>query len=176
MNTTATRTSRPATDRQWSFIESLAVEVYGADNAPEDILAMRESNPSVSDASRIIDDLKGKRSAARQRAAQPERPARPSTPTRRGGPTEEGIYKRGDSLFQVFASRNGGHLLAKELVDGSWEYRGAAGRFVQDGERLSLDEAKQYGRTTGRCIICQRLLTNPESVEAGIGPVCGGRI
>ena len=27
----------------------------------------------------------------------------------------------------------------------------------------------------GRCCACGRLLTDPESIESGIGPVCGGR-
>jgi hypothetical protein len=28
----------------------------------------------------------------------------------------------------------------------------------------------------GRCRVCNRSLTNPESIESGIGPVCAGRI
>ncbi len=32
--------------------------------------------------------------------------------------------------------------------------------------------AKAYGMESGRCCVCGRLLTVPESIEAGIGPVC----
>ena len=32
-----------------------------------------------------------------------------------------------------------------------------------------------YGRSTGNCSCCGRLLTNPESVARGIGPICAGR-
>lgn len=32
-----------------------------------------------------------------------------------------------------------------------------------------------YGRTTGSCACCGRLLTDPESVERGIGPICAER-
>ena len=33
-----------------------------------------------------------------------------------------------------------------------------------------------HGKATGHCGICRRQLTNPESVERGIGPVCASRI
>jgi hypothetical protein len=31
-----------------------------------------------------------------------------------------------------------------------------------------------YGRRTGQCSICGRLLENAESIERGIGPICAG--
>jgi len=33
----------------------------------------------------------------------------------------------------------------------------------------------RYGHLIGACGICSRTLTNPESLERGIGPVCAGR-
>jgi hypothetical protein len=33
-----------------------------------------------------------------------------------------------------------------------------------------------YGHGIGRCGICHRTLTRAESIEAGIGPVCAGRL
>ena len=38
--------------------------------------------------------------------------------------------------------------------------------------RLTLDEAKTYGRRTGTCCCCGATLTNAVSIEAGIGPIC----
>lgn len=35
--------------------------------------------------------------------------------------------------------------------------------------------AETYGKETGNCCICNRLLTDPESVARGIGPICAGR-
>lgn len=35
-----------------------------------------------------------------------------------------------------------------------------------------LESAKLYGKTTGECGICHKTLTNPESIAAGIGPIC----
>lgn len=34
------------------------------------------------------------------------------------------------------------------------------------------DAGKAYALESGNCFVCNRLLTDPESIEAGIGPVC----
>lgn len=39
-----------------------------------------------------------------------------------------------------------------------------------------LESTAAYGRETGQCGQCGRTLTNPESIAAGIGPICAGRI
>lgn len=38
-----------------------------------------------------------------------------------------------------------------------------------------LKEAIAYGRRTGVCACCGRTLTDPESIDRGIGPICAGR-
>jgi len=56
--------------------------------------------------------------------------------------------------------------------------RGYTGRHGDLIERLAADPlaaAAAYGRDTGECGICHRELTNPESVAAGIGPICRSR-
>lgn len=35
-----------------------------------------------------------------------------------------------------------------------------------------LEAAIAYGKRTGRCTVCHRKLTDPKSIEAGIGPIC----
>jgi len=37
------------------------------------------------------------------------------------------------------------------------------------------EEAIKYGRSTGMCSCCGRELTNQESINAGIGPICQGK-
>lgn len=39
-------------------------------------------------------------------------------------------------------------------------------------ERDPQEAAIAYGRATGRCSICGRELTDPESIARGIGPIC----
>lgn len=56
--------------------------------------------------------------------------------------------------------------------------RDADSAIVNVLEALDADPAKvisDSGHTNGQCSCCGRELTNPESVELGIGPVCAGR-
>lgn len=57
-----------------------------------------------------------------------------------------------------------------------WTYAPGVGAEVAHLTPLSLEEAKKFGHLNGVCIICCRALTDPESVEAGIGPVCAKKI
>lgn len=48
-------------------------------------------------------------------------------------------------------------------------------RLVADAEgalQLTLQMAKQHVLTSGNCFVCGKLLTEPTSIELGIGPVC----
>lgn len=38
------------------------------------------------------------------------------------------------------------------------------------------EQAKAYGRRTGTCSVCGRGLTNHASIDAGIGPICAGKM
>jgi hypothetical protein len=38
------------------------------------------------------------------------------------------------------------------------------------------DLGKAYARMSGNCYVCGRTLTTPESIEAGIGPICAGKV
>lgn len=46
---------------------------------------------------------------------------------------------------------------------------------LEDVERRGLEAVQEIGRATGRCCICSRMLTNQDSIAAGIGPVCAER-
>lgn len=37
------------------------------------------------------------------------------------------------------------------------------------------EAGKRYAMISGNCYVCNRTLTTPESIEAGIGPVCAGK-
>lgn len=90
----------------------------------------------------------------------------------------EGMWRTADgAIWKVLPGRTTGNLYAKRLGEGgSFEYVvGGIHRVRETGVRLTLDEAKQYGRVTGRCCVCARLLTDPASITAGIGPVCAAR-
>lgn len=108
------------------------------------------------------------------------------------------MYKYDGDIYKVQKAVHGsGNLYAKKLVvlDGGYEvqsgegWRGgrltkvtvsfeyAPGIFnkLSEDDRLSLEEAREFGALYGTCCVCGRLLTNELSIALGIGPVCGSR-
>lgn len=90
-------------------------------------------------------------------------------------------------MLRVYLGQQSGQLLCKKVVkveapaegerEYDLEYQGRADRFVTAAyRRMNLDEAKVWGKATGHCCVCARRLDVPESVDAGIGPKCAGRI
>jgi hypothetical protein len=56
------------------------------------------------------------------------------------------------------------------------------GKFSEDVKNLLIDAndnllqlAKMYGHETGVCSICSRTLSDPLSIQMGIGPICAKR-
>lgn len=80
-------------------------------------------------------------------------------------------------IWKIQKSPNSGHLYAKQLVDGRWEYApGAMKMLPYRAQPLTLEEAAKYGKLYGMCCICGRTLTNEASIEAGIGPICASKV
>ena len=178
MNTQTSTTFVPATERQMAFIADL-LRAIDPDNAAEDMLAIEQADSPLTKAgaSREIERLIGERDRVRKVAkAERQQAQREATPAQ--AEISEGFYKSGDgNIYQVTQARHGSHFLAKVLdrETGKFEYAGAAKRFVKADQRMTLEEAKEYGKQTGNCLVCGRRLTAEASVEAGVGPVCAGR-
>jgi hypothetical protein len=82
-----------------------------------------------------------------------------------------GYYWKDEQIIEAYHTKNG-FLVARTIVDNKkGDYLGKAG-LKGLGEKLTLDEIKELGRVTGRCMICSKELTDPVSIEIGIGPVC----
>jgi hypothetical protein len=95
----------------------------------------------------------------------PVTPAAPVTP----GLAEGYVWVDGDGVGRLQRSA-AGHLYLKMRTGTSWDY--VPGGMRRNLRPMTLEEAKQYGRRTGTCCICGAHLENPESVAAGIGPIC----
>lgn len=134
-------------------------------------------------ASAVIDVLKD--APHRAQAAKPS-----ETPSE----APEGMHRIADRIYKVQRSQESGRVYAKELVKVSepatfagvrvtgeythkFEFQYAAGavRRLSEATLMTLEEAKEFGALYGTCCVCGRTLTNEESIEAGIGPVCAGR-
>lgn len=184
--------SHSATEPQIAFILSLTDEVGEADAASmlwSNFEATDASELSTKDASAYItllkkaqDELrKQERKAAaerrnRQRKAAAERRVLQEAKAAVEG-LDEGVYAYEGDVFRVYPARQGGHLLAKRFNPETreWDYLGAASRFVSADMKMPLEDAMRFGLDFGICVCCARALTDPDSINAGIGPVCKKR-
>lgn len=94
----------------------------------------------------------------------------------------EGFYRLDDDIIKVVKSQQD-RLYAKKLVvfyddnhtaptKGVWEYVPGLMSKLDLDMALTKDEAAEFGQLYGVCAICGALLTNEESIERGIGPIC----
>lgn len=96
--------------------------------------------------------------------------------------TEEGMYRFDGVIYKVQRSRSTRHLYAKRLhgdttTEWHFTYAGSPNRLgLTAAHRMTLEEAAAWGAQFGTCCVCAATLTNPESIAAGIGPVCATRI
>lgn len=149
--------SNPASDAQLGLLRKLFVEKFDAEKAAECAAWLDTHKLSKATASHKITTL----------LAMPtvNRPAE----------LDEGMYKVGDDIFKVYFTQ-AGHIATKQLTEDGFEYTGRKPLArIKPEHRMTLDQAKEYGKVTGTCCNCGRLLTNEDSIEAGIGPICAGK-
>lgn len=103
------------------------------------------------------------------------------------GELESGMYRNsaGD-IFKVYKAVHGsGKMCAKVLhithpfgdlqASVEFEYVGLAAKHVTADQRMTIEEAKEFGAIYGVCCVCGATLTDEGSIAAGIGPVCSGK-
>lgn len=160
---TVLATQSPATEKQIEFlIKLLAERIADPEHALDAIKWVNEHRMSKATASAKIS----------QYMAMPKvRKAFSSTIE-----LDEGMYRVGEDIFKVYRTRESDVLVTKQLVEGVFEYTGTKPlEFITAEHRMTLDEAKEYGKVTGTCCNCGRKLTNESSIADGIGPVCAGK-
>jgi hypothetical protein len=92
----------------------------------------------------------------------------------------EGIYavetSSGMVYYKVVSGTNTGRWYAKMWDGEEWAYEGQRPlHHLTAANRVSADQASQFGAVTGRCVFCSRKLTDERSIEVGYGPVCAER-
>lgn len=181
----ARETPRKCSEKQWEWLRKLTDKDVPA-GSPADLvrsLALSEasyddSKVSAKDASAALDVLFNAPRMARKALPESEE-------------LTEGVYRHPTSgaLVKAYLTRGSG-----QLVGAIWEdydepeptKRGLKfGEFVYQGkrglngltlkDRLTLDEAKALGAEFHYCCVCGIELTNPDSIAAGIGPVCANK-
>lgn len=92
--------------------------------------------------------------------------------------TQDGMYKQGDTIYKVQKAIHGsGNLYAKVLIvdgpgDAHFEYAPGAITALRPADKMTLQEAAAFGRLYGVCCKCGAALTDEDSIERGIGPIC----
>ncbi len=123
----------------------------------------------------------------------PTTPARVHVEREAVKPLTDGFYRRlsadGARIFKVVWNQTGANLYAKELVTelipatddepmhyvATWTYAPGALRQLTAAMRLTEEQAAEFGQLYGVCCICSARLSNEESIERGIGPVCADK-
>lgn len=157
-------------DKQRAFAKSL-IERKGA---------RRDANPDTmtrAEIRRFIDDMLTRPDAPRKAAATDRREA--LTP---------GLYRKGGQLVKLQTSRTSGNLYGlvwsayaepeqtrKGLKYGEFVYTPGVMRGLTADDKLTLDEAKRMGHEQNFCRVCGIELTHPDSIAAGIGPICASK-
>lgn len=151
-----------ATEKQIQYINSLAEARAGIEVAEKALEYGRQLwrlDAFTKDAASEVIDLMKK--------VQP--PQREEAP--------EGMHRLGSNVYKVQRSIHGtGRVYAKRLEDGRFVYAPGVVKRLSPQTVLTLEEAQELGRLYGTCVVCGRTLTNEQSIEMGIGPVCRGRL
>lgn len=179
----------PATEKQIEFVRSLiARKDSGWSIMPEEILVKNFASKKATSA--LIDDLMKCYDKPRPSAPSPERPAAPTnSPARRipasripagryaltGADGTTDFYSVDKPTEGKWTGYTFVNLIRSSIrADGRFAQRGAAGqailaRIEAAGPRESM---ARYGHEIGSCGMCNRTLTDPESIRLGIGPIC----
>jgi hypothetical protein len=162
MNTLAI--TSPATEKQINFlIKLLAEKIEDPAKSLDAIKWVNEHKLSKATASAKIDEYMKMPSVRKAFSTAVE--------------LDEGMYRVDDAIYKIYRTTETNEIVAKQLVEGVFEYLGKKPlKFITAEHRMTLDEAKEYGRITNTCCVCSRRLTNETSVAEGIGPVCAGRV
>lgn len=171
---TAPRSDAPS-EKQLAFARQLweATTVPGGEHTSWDDFAEQlrtKGEWTKRSMSKLIDGLKPLADKVRAE----ERAAASTSRAAQSAEVPVGMHKHDDRIYRVVVSRESGRRYAKQLSeDGThFDYAQGAIRNLSADTLLSLEEAMEFGKATGQCCVCARTLTNPESIELGIGPIC----
>lgn len=166
----ATRDHRLGTDQRGSRPLSAA--------AAAKILAYLEGRPARQEqaAPGLMD-----RAAARVNPPRPAADGRPQRVPREDQVTEAGIYRHGGTVYKVVIAQYGsgkGRPYAKRFDTDAKKFVMASGMmsYLRADERMSVEEAGEFGALYGVCTKCEQPLTDEISIGRGYGPVCWGKV
>lgn len=169
------------TSKQVELLRALAVETLGEDAAQEhlDTLRTEHPRPTQEQASAWIADLKDRKAANPVTAPPRARGGLPSVAAGRYAVPGEAGDLRHYKVDRPATGRFAGYTFVTWERDDGYESplkKHQVEIVLRKIAANPMDALVAYGLSTGTCGVCSRKLTNPESVEAGIGPVCSAKV
>jgi hypothetical protein len=160
-------------DKQLAFVQKLLSERDIVPAIPLAELNKRE-------VSKLIDELLKLPKVARKPVAAPVE-------------LEDGMYLKDGEIFKVQHSRSSARQYAKQLrvvleaeFDDEddivrpgeivFDYIPGAIRKLTAADRMTLEQAEEFGALYGTCVRCGRTLTKEKSIARAMGPICAGKL
>jgi hypothetical protein len=97
-------------------------------------------------------------------------------------PVEDGMYIKEGVIYKVQLAIHGSgkpyakRLVADEFGSSRFEYAPGVVHRLRPEDKLTKEEAKNWGALYGTCCRCGRTLTAEDSIERMMGPVCYGKM
>jgi hypothetical protein len=172
---TSVRRSDAATDSQINYIISLNFTITGIRDDIEDVYRIgftkKQASEMIDRLRPVAEEVRAESNRKAQAAANAARAARPAEG--KANEVTDGMYLKDDVVYKVQIAKHGsGRLYAKTLTEHGFEYAPGAIRQLRPEHRMTLDQAKEYGKLYGVCCQCGTELTDETSIANGIGPVC----
>lgn len=104
-----------------------------------------------------------------------------ATPVESDPITECGIYGNEHGVYRVKQSREGRFYAMRFIPEADkksdrFTYERGAIYTLTPKHRLTLAQAVELGAQHGVCVVCGAELSDPTSIERGIGPVCAKKV
>lgn len=172
---------RLMTPKQVEFLRTLAVETMGEGDATAYLAQLRSDHPrpTAEQASAWISELKERKAHNPITAPPKARGGLPSVAAGRYALTAEDGSTMFYKVDRPSEGKFAGWTFVKWIRDNGYESalkKPQAETVLAKIAENPMDALVAYGRETGVCGVCGRTLRDPDSVAAGIGPVCASKV
>ena len=173
------RTASPRAEAFWSSLRedlaALVAELTALGQPPAIVVPADVEVLPAEQASHEIDEMLAGVRALRVVLREAQRMATRTADAAAGAAADalvaDRLYEVDGEVYRTVLS-GAGNLYAKIFTDEGWEYAAGAIRKIRPEHRMTVERAIELSARFARCIRCGAELTDPTSVERGIGPVC----
>jgi hypothetical protein len=162
----------PMSPAQEGFLRSLIVRKAPDVDVEEALQATREAPEPRKLASALIDAFKAQPDAPKPKAptaSQPEVELNKGDVHVVEGGSGQDAYVR---YYRVHEAQGSGNLYACQWDGQRFDYAKGAIKLLNPGNKITAEQAAEFGHMFERCCFCSHEIDTPESTLVGYGPVC----